>query len=156
MREDLNYKITVDNLRSIRLKDRERFHLACSKMTNLLDNLRSNPLIGKEEVPLISFEDLKTFENGIWFDIDNEAFLRLEESTKDKMKFSVVLKAGAKFALKRHDSMQSILINEGRLIDLNNNTTYVEGDEVIYLAYEPHEHASDIYSKYTIYFHQPK
>lgn len=155
MRDDLNYKQTVEYLRNIRLENRERFFRASSKMTTLLDNLKGNPFSRKGDMPLITYDDLKSFEKGLWFDIDNEAFLRLEEEDEDKMKFSVVLKAGAKFALKRHDSMQSVLINEGRLIDLHNNTTYVQGDEIIYLEYEPHEHASDIYSKYTIYFHTP-
>lgn len=156
MRDDLNYTQSIEYLRGIRLQNRERFHKASSRMGKLLDNLKGNPFSKKEDMPLITFDDLKSFEKGLWFDIDNEAFLRLEESDEDIMRFSVVLKAGAKFALKRHDSMQSILINEGRLIDLNNNTTYNEGEEVIYLEYEPHEHASDIYSKYTIHFHNPK
>lgn len=155
MREqDVNYKNKISELRDLRLKDRERFHLASSKLTKLLDSLKEDHI--NSDLPIISFSDLTNFEIGIWLNVDNEISLRLEESSGDRLKFSAILKPGSKFALKKHDSMQKILVNEGRLIDLYNNSMYVQGDEVIYLEYEPHEHASDIYSEYTIYFHSPK
>jgi hypothetical protein len=146
------YNTKIEELRSIRLKDRERFHSVSLRLTKVLDSMKDNSHI---DLPIISFKDLSNFEKGIWFKVDNEISLRLEDSSSDKLKFNVILRAGAKFALKKHDSMQKILINEGKLIDLHNNSTYMKGDEVIYLEYEPHEHASDIYSEYTIYFHSP-
>lgn len=153
--QDEVYKMKVEELREIRLRERLRFKVASDKMGHLLDSFKDNGELLHTNLPTISFHDMKEMEKNLWYNIDEDISIRLGDSSDDGLKFSVILKAGAKFALKRHDSMQYIVVNEGKLLDLNNNTSYIKGDEVIYLAYEPHEHASDTYSEYVIYFHPP-
>jgi hypothetical protein len=150
--QDVSYEKQISNLRAIRLNSRNKFRSINEKVARVLDSLKDDIHV---DLPIISFKDLSTFEKGIWYKVDEEISLRLEDSSDDRLKFNAILKPGSKFALKKHDSILKILVNEGRLIDLLSNLTYVKGDEVIYLEYEPHEHASDIYSEYTIYFHPP-
>lgn len=154
--QDEQYKKAVIDLREIRLQNRLRFHNASSNMANLLNSIKDNPFQDRENPVTIDYFDLKNCEPGVWLNVDENASFRLVEANEDNLKFSAVLKAGGKFALTRHNSMHSISINQGRLIDLVSNKIYDEGSQVIYLEYEPHEHASDIYSEYTIYFHNPK
>lgn len=152
MQEEV-YKNKINELRLIRIQERLRFITASEKMTKLLNSFKDTGEVLPANLPTISFNDMKEMEKNLWYNIDEDISIRLRDSSEEGLKFSVILKAGAKFALKRHDSMQYIVVNEGKLLDLNNNTSYLKGDEVIYLAYEPHEHASDTYSEYVIHFH---
>lgn len=154
MQEEV-YKTKVNELRLIRIQERLRFKEASEKMSHLLNSFKDNGDVLHTDLPTISFNDMKEMEKNLWYNIDEDISIRLGDSSEEGLKFSVILKAGAKFALKKHDSMQYIVVNEGKLLDLNNNTSYIKGDEVIYLAYEPHEHASDTYSEYVIHFHPP-
>lgn len=148
------YNEKIKELRSIRFNERLRFKSASDKMQELISSFKDKGL-PDPELPTISFNDMKGLERNLWYNIDDDISMRLWDIKEEGLKFSVILKAGAKFALKRHDSMQYIVVNEGNLLDLNSSKTYIKGDEVIYLAYEPHEHASDTYSEYIIYFHPP-